>query len=185
VSSFGHNIRPHIDSELQHAAEAESCGNAARAFAHLERAHVLGQSSTAQHIRVHWHMFTWGLRHQNVRECLGQVMRIVGAATKTAFGLVPTGNTGGSNISPFKPLPVPSELAAILRSTMTTAKVCEVPLFSSLRQSLSTAYFYDCYVIELPPDDRSPLELYLSVASKTPLWIEILMNVRNKIVAQI
>lgn len=150
MSAFGHNIRPHIDSELQHAAEAESCGNAARAFAHLERAHVLGQSSTAQHIRVHWHMFTWGLRHQNVRECLGQVMRIVGAATKTAFGLVPTGNTGGSNISPFKPLPVPSELAAILRSTMTTAKVCEVPFFSSLRQSLSTACLRS-------PSEASPL----------------------------
>jgi hypothetical protein len=68
---------------------------------------------------------------------------------------------------------------------MTNAKVCEVPLFSALRPSLSTAYFYDCYVIELPPDERTPLELYLSVASRTPRWIEFLMTIRNKIVAQI
>ncbi len=122
MSAFGHNIRLHIDSELRHAAQAESDGNTARAFAHLERAHVLGQSSTAQHVRVHWHMFLWGLRNQNIRECRGQVMRIVGAATKTAFGLVPTGNTGGSNISPFKPLPVPSELASIIRRAQRRAE---------------------------------------------------------------
>ena len=68
---------------------------------------------------------------------------------------------------------------------MTTAKACEVPLFSALQPSLSTAYFYDCYVIELPLDGRSPLELYLSVASGTPRWIELLMNLRNKVVTQI
>ena len=122
MSAFGQNIRPYVESELRLAAEAESGGNAAEAFAHLERAHVLGQASTAQHVRVHRHMFTWGLRNQNVRECLGQVMRIVGAATKTAFGLVPTGNTGGSNISPFKPLPVPSELAALIRKAQVGAE---------------------------------------------------------------
>jgi hypothetical protein len=122
VSVFGQNIRQHVDSELRLAVEAESGGNAEKAFAHLERAHVLGQASTAQHVRVHWHMFTWGLRNQNVRECFGQVMRIFGAATKTAFGLVPTGNTGGSNISPFKPLPVAADLAALIREAQVRAK---------------------------------------------------------------
>jgi hypothetical protein len=68
---------------------------------------------------------------------------------------------------------------------MTKARASEVPAFSALRGSLGTAYFYDCYTVELPPDDRSPLELYLSVASRTPRWIEILMGVRNKIVAQL
>jgi hypothetical protein len=61
-------------------------------------------------------MFTWGWRHGNIRECVGQTLRIVGAATKTALGLVPTGNTGGSNISPFKRLPVAPELEALIRS---------------------------------------------------------------------
>ena len=44
----------------------------------------------------------------------------------------------------------------------------EVPAFSALSESLRTAYFYDCYSTELPPDSRSPLELYLSVISRTP-----------------
>jgi hypothetical protein len=116
MSTFGRNIRPHVDAELRLAVEAEAHGRAAAAFTHLERAHVLGQASTSLHVRVHWLMFTWGWRQRSVRECLGQVPRIVGAATKTAFGLVPMGNTGGSNVSPLKPLPVSPELAAIIRS---------------------------------------------------------------------
>ncbi|MCX7221124.1 MAG: DUF2867 domain-containing protein [Burkholderiales bacterium] len=57
----------------------------------------------------------------------------------------------------------------------------EVPTFSALNESLKTAYFYDCYSVELPPDSRSPLELYLSVFSRTPRWIDVLMNMRNKV----
>jgi hypothetical protein len=69
----------------------------------LERAHVLGQTSTVEHVRVHWRMFLWGLRQRSPREYLGQLVRIVGAATKTAVGLVPHGNTG--RITTFKRLP--------------------------------------------------------------------------------
>ncbi len=112
MSSFSKKINPHVGAELQLAKIAEAAGHATKAFTHLERAHVLGQVSTFQHVRVHWHMLGWGWRNHSLRECIGQVLRIVGAATKTAFGLVPSGNTGGSNISPFKSLPVPSDLAA-------------------------------------------------------------------------
>jgi hypothetical protein len=115
MSRFGRCIRPHVDAELRAAREAETRGLANEAFAQLERAHVLGQASTVQHVRVHWRMFLWGLRRRDARECLGQVLRIGGAATKTAFGLVPEGNTGGSRISPFKSMPVPPELEARIR----------------------------------------------------------------------
>ena len=53
-------------------------------------------------------------RHGASREVAGQLLRIVGAATKTVIGLVPTGNTGGSNIRPFKPVPVPPDLQKVL-----------------------------------------------------------------------
>lgn len=116
MSSFARKIRPHVDAELRLAEDAELRGNPSEAFIHLERAHVLGQASTLQHVRVHWRMFIWGLQNRSPRECVGQAIRIVGAATKTAFGLVPSGNTGGSNISPFKPLPVAPDLAAVIRT---------------------------------------------------------------------
>jgi hypothetical protein len=44
----------------------------------------------------------------------GQVVRILGAATKTIFGLVPSGNTGGSNVSPFKSMAISPDLRRIL-----------------------------------------------------------------------
>lgn len=65
------------------------------------------------------------------------------------------------------------------------AQACEVPSISALREMLRTAYFFDCYAVELPTDSRTPLELYLHAVSRTPRWIDFLMNLRNKIVASI
>jgi hypothetical protein len=57
------------EAELLAAEKAEAQGNATAAFSHLERAHVLGQASTAEHVRVHWRMLLWGLRQRSLREC--------------------------------------------------------------------------------------------------------------------
>ena len=109
MNRFAENIRPYVDSELR-AAEQD----AAREFAHLERAHVLGQASTREHVRVHWRMLKWAWRHRDAREFFGQTFRIAGAATKTFVGFVPEGNTGGANVSPVRPMPIDPELAAII-----------------------------------------------------------------------
>lgn len=119
MSSFGQRIRPAVDQELGLARADEQSGRANDGFARLERAHILGQASTRQHVRVHAQMLLWAWRQRAPREAIGQLMRIVGAATKTALGWVPTGNTGGSNISPFKPLPIPDDLRQILDATGT------------------------------------------------------------------
>lgn len=114
MPSFRQTIDPHVDTELHKAWAAAHKGEAAGGFRHLERAHVIGQASTYQHVRVHLHMLAWALRRHRLRETVGQLLRIAGAATKTPFGLVPTGNTGGANVSPIKPLPVPADLAKII-----------------------------------------------------------------------
>lgn len=107
---FSSRIRPAVQRELEASAREESFGNARAAFKHLERAHVLGQMATRFHVRVHWRMLRWAIRHRQPGEAVGQLTRIVGAATKTAIGWVPTGNTGGSNVSPFRRMPIPKEL---------------------------------------------------------------------------
>ena len=114
MNTFGKRIDPAVTSELRAAAALEAAGRATESFRHLERAHVLGQASTFQHVRVHVQMLLWAVRHRVLREAAGQVLRTVGAATKTAIGLVPTGNTGGSNISPFRPLRIPADLQKVL-----------------------------------------------------------------------
>jgi hypothetical protein len=116
AEAFASRIHPHVDAEMQAAANFETAGEPAMAFHHLERAHVLAQSSTFEHARVHLAMLVWSLRHRDQRETQGQLIRILGAATKTPLGLVPIGNTGGADISPFQRLPIPQPLASLIQA---------------------------------------------------------------------
>jgi len=112
---FYKNVKKIIDSEIETASELIESGNLESAFFHLERAHVLGQSITYEHTRVHWLMLKIGWRKRDVREILGQLFRIVGASTKTPFGIYPTGNTGGANVWFFKPMPIPDDLQKVIK----------------------------------------------------------------------
>jgi hypothetical protein len=116
---FSKQIHPFVSQELQAAKVADGAGRPEVSFRHLERAHVLGQASTVEHVRAHLHMLMWALRHRRAKELLGQVMRTVGAATKTVFW-IPVGNTGGANVSPFKPMPIPSDLARVIEHAKAT-----------------------------------------------------------------
>ncbi len=120
MTAFSRAITPQVDNELQLAFRCRVNDDAGAEFTHLENAHVLGQQSTWQHTRVHYLMLCWGLRNRDYKEVRGQLLRLIGAATKTAIGLVPTGNTGGSNISPFKTLPVRPELAMLIQQAKST-----------------------------------------------------------------
>jgi hypothetical protein len=119
MTRFAARIAPHVDAEITAAVAAGRAGDAATAFAYLERAHVLGQAATWQHVRVHWLMLRWGVRQRRAGEVAGQVLRVVGAATKTPIGLVPTGNTGGADVSPFRPMPIAEELQRLIDSART------------------------------------------------------------------
>ena len=112
--SFTKAIQPYVETEFSQAVRQDLQGNPAGAFAHLENARVLGQSSTKWHTIAHFRMFVWAVKRGDIKEMLAQLLRIVGAVTKTAFGLVPLGNTGGSNVSPFKPMSLSVEHANIL-----------------------------------------------------------------------
>ena len=110
---FSRRIRPFVQYELDVAARHESLGESDLAFTRLERAHVLGQRSKLEHVRVHWAMLRWALRQHASAEALGQAWRIAGALLKTWLW-VPSGNTGGSSVSGFEPMPVPAELQRLI-----------------------------------------------------------------------
>ncbi len=107
-------IDVYVQSELDSADALAKRGDFHAAFRHLERAHVLGQNSTSQHVRTHWRMLLWGVQQRDLREITGQALRILGAAIVTVFGFVPRGNTGGANVSPFRAMPIPDDLSALL-----------------------------------------------------------------------
>ena len=116
MNSFREKIRPHIETELNQAVLLEAENDLATAFRHLERAHILGQKDTYWHVKIHQEMLAFATRHKDAREMAGQLLRIVGAASKTPLGFYPTGNTGGANVSPIQPMPIPANLQAILDS---------------------------------------------------------------------
>jgi hypothetical protein len=110
---FARRIRPFVQRELDAAAWHEARGEFSTAFGRLERAHVLGQASTVEHVRVHWAMFGWAVRQNVSAEAVGQAWRIAGAFLKTWLW-VPVGNTGGGGVSGFEPMPIPSELQRLI-----------------------------------------------------------------------
>jgi hypothetical protein len=98
---------------MSEAESARQRGATAEAFARLERAHILGQQRTWLHVRAHLGMLAIGWQRRDLREIVGQVVRIAAAATKSRIW-VPLGNTGGANVNPFRPMPVPDDLAGVL-----------------------------------------------------------------------
>jgi hypothetical protein len=114
MTPFALRIHPSVQAELDTAASAESQGHFHTAFQHLERAHVLGQSATVPHVRVHWRMFRFALRNRLAGEVFGQGWRLVAASLFTPVGLVPEGNTGGSDVSGLRRMPLAIDLQGVL-----------------------------------------------------------------------
>src|SRR5512137_751524 len=64
----------------------------------------------------------------------------------------------------------------------TRARSSPVPASSAINASLPGASFYDCYSIDVSGERRTALEYFLATIARTPLWVERLMLIRNKMV---
>lgn len=81
---------------------------------HLERAHILSQPMAVPHVRTHLAMLAFAIRHHDRYEILGQLFRLTVAAAGSWTGRYPLGNTGGTDIRAFEPMPVPADLRQLL-----------------------------------------------------------------------
>lgn len=95
--------------EIAHARIAMARGDYSEGFAHLERAHILGQRSTVRHTYAHWLMFWAGLQQRDFTEVFGQMPRILASILFSRIW-VPRGNTGRARVSAMKPMPIPGDL---------------------------------------------------------------------------
>ncbi|MEQ8858183.1 MAG: DUF3703 domain-containing protein [Pseudomonadales bacterium] len=106
-------LRHAYQAELN-AAKAETAeGNIEVAFHHLERAHILSQRHTLEHVHVHWLMLRLGASIGDWHEVTGQCLRMVAAALFSRVW-VPIGNTGRAHVSATKPMSIPDDLRALL-----------------------------------------------------------------------
>lgn len=102
-----------FNNEMLQAKSAYNNGEYTQAFTHLERAHILGQSYIIPHTLSHWWMCKIGLKTHNYKEVIGQFMRIFASVIFSRLW-VPKGNTGGTDVNPFKVMPVPEDLKQYL-----------------------------------------------------------------------
>ena len=102
-------LKAAMQAEIAAASSAEARGDVSATFMHLSRAHIISQRDTGAHVRVHWLMLRAGIRTRDWHEALGQLPRIVAAGLFSRVW-VPPGNTGRSNVSALKPMPLPDDL---------------------------------------------------------------------------
>ena len=103
-----------FEKEIAQAKALISRGELEAGFARLERAHVIGQAFVVPHARSHWLMLLFEIRRRQPIAAFGQVVRLVLGILGSAVGKVPVGNTGGSNVSMFKRMPIAPELQDII-----------------------------------------------------------------------
>ncbi|GIZ51908.1 DUF3703 domain-containing protein [Noviherbaspirillum aridicola] len=107
-------LRAAFDAEMAVAIDLYRKGRLGQSFGRLETAHVLGQRHVMPHVVTHWWMLKIGLKRRATSEVVGQAVRIVLGALGSAVGVVPVGNTGGTNISMFKRLPIDDGLRRLI-----------------------------------------------------------------------
>lgn len=102
-----------FDQEAKAVKQALAYGELDEAFRRLERAHILGQPWAGLHSWTHWMMLGVGWRRRDAREIRGQVLRLVAGGLLSWMGWLPVGNTGGADVPPKKPMPLPEDLAPL------------------------------------------------------------------------
>ena len=107
-------LTPYYEQELAEYRVQMVKGNLSEAFRHLERAHIIGQAYPVAHTYVHWKMLGFGIKIKSGREIMGQIPRLLVGGVKSFVGEIPTGNTGGANVPPLRPIPIPADLQSIL-----------------------------------------------------------------------
>lgn len=111
--SIPKELKPYYDKELSEYQIEYTNGNLKNAWAHLERAHIIGQRYPYAHTFVHWKMLQFGIKIKNRREVVGQIPRLVFGGIKSFVGKIPVGNPGGANVPALKSFPIDKELQEI------------------------------------------------------------------------
>ena len=102
-----------IDEAFAQAQQELHARRSGEALAWLERAQILTQRRPWLHARSHWLMLRAGWQQGDLREVLGQMLRIPAALLFSRIW-VPVGNTGRARVSAFQPMPISEELRRLL-----------------------------------------------------------------------
>lgn len=99
-----------IAVEMAAYRAARSTNDAEKAWAALERAHIVAQPYLGPHLANHMAMLAFASAQRDVKEVLGQIVRLLLAPLGALTGRIPIGNIGRSTVSAFVPMPIPEDL---------------------------------------------------------------------------
>lgn len=101
-----------VAEEVANFGAARRASDRLAAWRALERAHIVAQPYFGLHLASHWTMLSYALRERDFKEAGGQCLRLALVPLGAITGRLPTGNTGRSNVSAFRPMPIPQDLLA-------------------------------------------------------------------------
>ena len=99
--SMPDGLRPFYRQELSAYRKAMQQGDFPLAWAHLERAHIIGQAYPWEHSYAHWLMLSFGIKIKSLKEVLGQIPRLLVGGVKSFVGKIPK-NSNYRNFSHHK-----------------------------------------------------------------------------------
>jgi hypothetical protein len=107
-------LRTYYQQELNAYYTCWDKGQVVQAWQHLERAHILGQPYPLAHTAVHWQILLFGFKTRDRKEVIGHLPRLLVGGIKSWAGMIPLGNTGGANVPPLRPMPIPDDMQQII-----------------------------------------------------------------------
>lgn len=105
-----------VEDLLNKSTNTQNSNDGSIAWLNLEEAHILSQPFAVLHIKIHWNMLRLAIKEKNLKEVLGQVIRLILAGPGSLLKKYPVGNTGRSNVSMFKPMSIPNSTLEKMRS---------------------------------------------------------------------
>lgn len=96
--------------EIESYNRARSESNHELSLYHLGRAHIISQKSTRYHLYVHFLMLLYALERTDLKEIIGQILRLTVTVPGHILGKVPKGNIGWATIGLTQELPIPDDL---------------------------------------------------------------------------
>lgn len=103
-------VKKLISREMADYRAARNGNDPAKAWIALERAHILSQPYLVLHLANHWEMLKFAGAERDVKEVIGQIARLALAPLGSLTRRIPVGNTGRSDVSAFKSMPIPEDL---------------------------------------------------------------------------
>lgn len=99
-----------FDFEMSSFYEARRKGLHDKCRYHLGRAHILSQKKMTLHLRVHLSMLSYGFARRDIREVLGQIIRLLATTPGHLINRLPKGNIGFASVGMLEEMEIPEDL---------------------------------------------------------------------------